>query len=95
MSFLPLPDDTVIELQNKVFDLWEKVHKERNYDCVAGFLVEFKKASIKEFGVQGPQAYWFCLGLMVGGLHDRQLIKTEIDALSEKITNPYPEKEQA
>lgn len=92
MSFIPLPNDRILEIQNAVFDLWSRIAKQRNYESVAGFLIEFKKASIKEFHIEGPQAYWFLLGVLVGGLHDRQLIKTEIDALSERVANPFPEK---
>lgn len=91
MSFVPLPDDRVLEIQNSVFDLWDRVSKERNYDCVAGFLIEFKKAVIREYHIQGPQAYWFLLGMLAGSMHDRQLITTQIEALCERIRDPYVE----
>jgi len=91
MSFLPLPDDTVIDIQNRVMDYWNHLARIRNYRSVAEFLIQFKKGSIEEFHVNGPNAYWFTIGLMVGSFHERQLIKTEIDALSERIADPFPE----
>lgn len=91
MAFVPLPEDTVIDLQNRIQDLWNRIVKERKYSSVAEFLILFKKGLITEFHIEGPQAYWFTIGLLAGGMHDRQLLKVEIDALIERV---YPEEKK-
>jgi hypothetical protein len=89
MSFIPLPDDKVLQLQQDVDELWNRLAKEDNYSTMSEFLRAFKKTLIQEFGIEGPQARYFLIGMLAGDMYARQLLRLLIDeVLMDRYAKP-------